>query len=163
MVTPEGTVPTFRHSGQAMRAGLPGRRGSRAPVCGSPKRSDSLSCITKSPLDRAGGQWGGFVRWMHVDPPGVPLTFTRAGQKRWDRWLGPSVGPKRPLGTARIPGSPLIRQPATSWRLDRDEPSVPQIANPRRAHGTIWFPLLMDGQRSVDLIMTGARSFPSIW
>src|ERR1700727_2520783 len=68
---------------------------------------------------------------MHVDPPGVPLAFTRAGQKRWDRWLGPSVGPKRPLGTARVPGSPLIRQPATSWRLDRDAPSVPQIARPR--------------------------------
>lgn len=35
---------------------------------------------------------------------GVPLTFTSVSQKQRDRWLGPNVGPKRLVGTARVPG-----------------------------------------------------------
>jgi hypothetical protein len=35
---------------------------------------------------------------------GVPLSFTSVSQKQRDRWLGPNVGPKRFLGTARVPG-----------------------------------------------------------
>jgi hypothetical protein len=64
----------------------------------------TLSCITNLALVELAGSGLDLCGGCTLVRLGVPLTFTSVSQKQRDRWLGPNVGPKRLLGTARGPG-----------------------------------------------------------
>jgi hypothetical protein len=67
-------------------------------------KATGLSCTTNLPLIELAGSGLDLCGGCTLVRLGVPLTFTSVSQKQRDRWLGPNVGPKRLLGTARVPG-----------------------------------------------------------